>query len=372
MSGRKKWAALAVVLGIALTGGAVAYAKTETSVTNNFETGVVDIHLAEFMKDEQGAEVPWESCTGALPGTYVSKIPRVTNEGADCYVRAKLDFSIDVEGLNDSFEELGEGWEKYPDGYYYCKNVLPTGKSSDIFQGIRIPENFPQELAGESFTLKIDVDAVQSVHFEPAWNQDKPWGDVEILECKETGPYTFNHVEQITPLSVTFDSKSGKLFANPDDFFKNFSQVMPGDQFKDTVLLRNNGERPLRLYFRQEAKSDNLLDKITLTIQINGKKIYQGKMGENIEELLLAEIGNGKTAEMQFEVQVPKELDNQYTLEKEAIKWFFSAVEEGESPSFGTSYKTGVRPLFLFAVLTAAICAVSMFVIQKRRSSHGK
>ena len=41
------------------------------------------------ISDEWGKEVPWETEENVLPGGLISKIPRIVNDGADCYVRAK-------------------------------------------------------------------------------------------------------------------------------------------------------------------------------------------------------------------------------------------------------------------------------------------
>ena len=38
-------------------------------------------------------EVPWETEENVLPGGLISKIPRIVNDGADCYVRAKIVFT---------------------------------------------------------------------------------------------------------------------------------------------------------------------------------------------------------------------------------------------------------------------------------------
>ena len=99
---KKKYmmAACACMSCVLLGSGTYVYARPETSVTNHFSTGVVDINLDEYELTANGGEEPFRDYTGKkgenpliMPGDDISKIPRITNDGNDCYVRAKLEFS---------------------------------------------------------------------------------------------------------------------------------------------------------------------------------------------------------------------------------------------------------------------------------------
>ena len=94
---KKKYmmAACACMSCILLGSGTYVYARPETSVTNHFSTGVVDINLDEYELTANGGEEPFRDYTGKkgenpliMPGDDISKIPRITNDGNDCYVRA--------------------------------------------------------------------------------------------------------------------------------------------------------------------------------------------------------------------------------------------------------------------------------------------
>lgn len=133
---KKKYmmAACACMSCVLLGSGTYVYARPETSVTNHFSTGVVDINLDEYELTANGGEEPFRDYTGKkgenpliMPGDDISKIPRITNDGNDCYVRAKLEFSGTDVDLEKELYGFPSGWEKHDDGYYYYKNILNTG-----------------------------------------------------------------------------------------------------------------------------------------------------------------------------------------------------------------------------------------------------
>ena len=98
---RKRWIGVIAMLSMLLTvSGAGIYARTTTSVTNHFDTGIVDIDLNEYQLGEDQELEPWEDNPMLLPGSKISKIPEVTNAGNDCWVRIKLEFE-DVEALGE-------------------------------------------------------------------------------------------------------------------------------------------------------------------------------------------------------------------------------------------------------------------------------
>lgn len=355
---------------IFLFSGSVIYAMPETSVTNHFGTGIVDIELDEYELTADGQEQPFRDYTGEegmnpliLPGTDISKIPRITNEGNDCYVRAKLTFrDIDVE-LEDDLYGFPEGWTKHADGYYYYDQILETGDEIDIFKGLLIPIDFPQSEECKTFYLDIDVDSIQSKNFTPDFESDSPWGPVEIQDCIKEDMYditTFKSVDDQT-LTVIYQGDSKELFSNPDDFFINFPVFLPGDEFSDEAELKNNSKTPIKLYFRSEVTHDSdLLEKLNLTItsEINGKvvHIYDGPMKNSIIEdnLLLGTIPAGAWGTLKFTVTVPPELDNYYTILNSYVKWIFS-TEPIETVKTGDNGNVGL--MFISAGIVFAMAA---------------
>lgn len=309
--------------------GAYVLAMTETSVTNPFTTGVVDIKLNEYQMSD-GEEIPYEDVKDILPGQTISKIPRIHNFGNDCYVRAK----VTMEGTEETIriENMDERWKMSKDGYFYYQEILPTGAETDIFQQVTIPTDFSQEVEGKAFDLKIDVDAVQSKNFAPDFEADSPWGPVEIQKCIKEGQYdirTFQAADN-QPLRVVYQGDSKSLMSEPEDFFHNFPVLMPGDEFTDAADLTNNSGDAIDLYFRSEAEDDKLLEKIQLqiTAEIDGKaqEVYSGpiRAKELADNKLLGSLPAESTGRFQFKVSVPPELDNEYTVLADQVTWFFS------------------------------------------------
>lgn len=332
--------------------GITLLALSETSVINNFTTGVVDIKLEEFeIQDEK--EIPYVDNKQVLPGTQISKIPRVENLGNDCYIRVKLTFK-DITELDDSnLFGITDDWVKI-DGYYYYKNILKTHDKVDVFKGLSIPEDFSELNAGQKFELTVDVDAIQSKNFTPDFNSSQPWGSVEILLCEKEGTYNISSFKQSDnqKLEIVYEGDSSKLITNKDDFFTNFPVILPGDTYNESIKISNTDNRDINLYFRTEILEDkDILNKIQLkiTTTINGetKTIYEGSLNSNIENQLLGIIKKNGTNTFDFTISVPPELNNKYSLLEGKVKWIFSTEpikENGntvkvEEPKVSTSNK---------------------------------
>lgn len=173
---------IGVALILSISGTAI-YAMTEVSVSNHFSTGIVDIELNEYRKNSDGTETLWSNVTDILPGEKISKIPRITNYGNDSYIRAKVTFENSPVNDDDIYG-MSDRWIYGRDGYYYYADILSTGESVDMFEGIDIPEDLDEKLSDSSFQIGIDVEAVQSQNFVPEFGADHPWGDIEILPCE--------------------------------------------------------------------------------------------------------------------------------------------------------------------------------------------
>lgn len=159
-------AAVCIILAVATCEG--IYGRCQAEAASPLKTGIVDISLEEYQMVE-GKELPWTDGPVLLPGMEISKIPRIKNNGNDCYVRAKLTFTGIAEGdlLEQGIYGWEQKWQKAKDGYYYYTGILPSAQSVDLFQGLGVPENFPEELEGQTLQLRIDVEAIQSANPTP-------------------------------------------------------------------------------------------------------------------------------------------------------------------------------------------------------------
>lgn len=386
---------ISLVFSIMLLCSKKIYAKTSVEVTNRFETGIVDIHIREYQKDGNKEEL-WNDNPTVMPGDRISKIPRIYNDGTDCYVRVKLSFREMTEIREDYLFGISDKWLKADDGYYYYTEILAHGGSVDIFRGLKIPENLPEETQGKKFYIDINVDAIQSKNFNPDFESASPWGSVEILKCAREGQYDVSTFKKSDNQSfvIEYQGKSDKLVKNKEDFFSNFPYLMPGDGYKDSLKIWNNSGKNVKLYFKTEALDDSeLLDKILLkiTAAINDEKkeVYSGNLrAEEIsKEQLLGVIPKEKTGLFEFEIKVPEELNNKYTIQNSCVKWLFSTEPicesdsgTGEKPKdvnlsdkvvniIGGGIKTGDFSMMMPYSGILIICVIMLTVAERKRKT---
>ena len=332
-----------------ICGGVVstAYALSSTAAANYFSTGLVDISITEDQEDNG---------VGVLPGDVISQVPKVKNNGNGCYVRARVMLrageGMEAEAISD-VQVLGmpDGWVKAGDGYYYYKEALPHGAEVDIFRGVEIPVDLPQQETEEKpFHIDITVDAIQDRNFTPSFTSSEPWGNVEIIKAEKDGSLNVGYYRQSGTqlLQLVYQGDAGKLFKNRDNFFENLPALMPGDVVSDTVELEAYGNEDVKLYFKSEVGQDlELFEKLRLklTVKLNGeeKVLYEG----NLEAEALSgqtEIGalpkNAK-GEFRFEISMPEALDNSYTAQDGLMIWTFSTEPIPEEPLISVNADTG-------------------------------
>ena len=381
---KRKLFILLLSLSIAMCCFGLIWAMVSVDVTNHFETGIVDISLTEYQRIGD-SETLWVDSPIVLPGDTISKIPRIHNDGNDCYVRAKVTISApegeDADYLSGiSIGGIGEQWYLADDGYYYYSNILPHGEDVDVFQWVKIADNLSNEQQGRLFYVDIDVDAIQSKNFAPDYSSATPWGSVEILLCEKEGMYDISQLKQSDTQSfqIVYQGDAQKLIKSHDDFFTNIPYLLPGDVYSDSVSISNTGAKDIKLYFRSEAlDSSELLDKITLkiTTDINGKEkvFYEGALrAEDLNEsLVLGVIPKGEKGTFKFEISVPSELNNKYTILDSYVKWIFSTEEIQESsPETGDNSNIGLYVGMAGVSLFVLVIIVFFFPNKKRRDKH--
>lgn len=159
--------ALVAVIGV---GATLAYFTDKDSKTNVVTMGKVDIKLdePEFSKN------PDDTIKDVKPNQTIKKDPKITvEEGSlDAYVRAKIVF----EGLSD--EQVADilplididttKWFLSTDGYYYYQASMAAGASDYLFQSVKIPENWGNEVSELTFKINVFAEAIQADSFTPA------------------------------------------------------------------------------------------------------------------------------------------------------------------------------------------------------------
>lgn len=375
---KKKALLILLCISISVFCCGIIYGMSSVSVTNYFETGIVDIGLKEYQTDGV-IEIPWQDNPTILPGDSISKIPRIHNYGNDCYVRAKITFR-DTEDLGFySLGGLSNKWVLAEDGYFYYKEILPHGEEVDIFQSVNIPDDFPQENAGKQFYIDIDVDAIQSKNFTPDFSLALPWGNVQILMNDNTKEYDVSKFKasDSKTFQIVYQGDAEKLISNSKDFFLNIPYLMPGDTYSDTVVLKNDGKDAIKLYFRSASKDEDILRKIQLTIytEIDGDKktVYTGNLlaKDLAEDVVLGELKSKSEGKFHFEIHIPAELNNKYNLAACSVQWIFSTdlTKDPDSPKTGDMTHFH-QYLFVMILAFAAMIAFAVLLYKERKEEE--
>lgn len=332
------------VLGILLLllGISGAYAAFSDSVTvrNHIATGDINISLREYQK-KNGKEISYRNPAEILPGDFISKIPRITNLGMPCWIRVKISFQNSLE-TKEGFEEkhiegISRNWKKKGEYYYYTK-ILNTGESVDFFTGVFVPSSWTEEHSGQKLQIGLQADAIQSANFHPDFREMSPWGNQMIETCiHETNGKTDCRLEDVE-LSVKFHGDAQKLLAVPDDFFRNFGDILPGDTKKDSVSISNTDKETVEIFFRTELKNQTkeqmeLLEKLELTISMSGKELYTGSLKSSSLErpVSLGKFKPQTEGMLTFSITAPHDLKNTYALRDASVNWIFTVNKKSSS-----------------------------------------
>lgn len=204
-------AALACALAGCLTAGAVSAVYTaEAKTANTLAMDTVDISAVGEAEREA---IPLFNTGSETCATTIQ------NHGAACWVRIRIE-SDDSKGVvrtvgafsneamtpdgdspqtnreasddtivptdNDSASgadmstgSTSDAWIAHADGYYYLTTVLEEGASAIFSETVSVSENASYEDSETTVEHVVFVEAIQASAFDPDFESDRPWGDVE-------------------------------------------------------------------------------------------------------------------------------------------------------------------------------------------------
>lgn len=331
----KKWV-FVLLLGAGITAASPVYAEAycfSTHVDNTIETGDISISLEEFELDERGNPVPYADGKRILPNERLSKLVRITNEAEPAWIRAKAEFIADtgmegaeepvLGGISDSWVQRG--------GYYYYTEPVETGESVSFFEEVIIPAEWDERYAAEKFSIDVTAQAIQRVHFEPQFESEDPWFGTLIETCVHLD-HGIRRTGENMEFAVVFENGVEGFVKIGEDFFDNFSAMMPGDTETDTFVVGNRYSDRIPILFRTEvpggqaSESVRLLEDLELTIWCGNEMIYAGRLsGDELKDgLPLVNLRKGETETVTYQLHMPKELTNAWALQHAQVRWIFS------------------------------------------------
>jgi hypothetical protein len=373
----KVMAAILTVLVCGAIGLAGADFVHQHAFKNNVKTAGVDVRIDQYHKTERGIE-PIETYERVSPGEVSSYIPRVTNLREEGFVRVRMEISMDNAECKpvtvDDVTDIGADWVKKGE-YFYCMKVLDENERSDVFKGIRIPLEWTNETAS-GFSVVITADVVQSRNFEPDFNSISPWGSLEIEKRADSGkmrmsdePVSYRSAKAIDRPDFTI-TESKSFECTTTDLFSGFATMVPGDVCSEEMPIKNRTKNDLKVYFRTENISSDLLSKMGLRIRCGERTVYEGdlvsdKLGTFME---LTEIRPGEQDLLQFEIELGRDAKNRYQDLRDDVIWIFAIEEMKDGGTVGTGDEKGRFLWMLTAICTATLIIVlSVLLYGKRR-----
>ena len=346
-------AVLCLMPGMSSPGAVRSYS---VEAENRIRTGDVNISLEEYELDEDGREVPYQDGKTVVPGQTVDKIVKIKNEAENVWVRAKAEYETDGPAkLDDSaLKGIGEKWIRAGEYFYYTE-PLEEGETILFFRQLTVPPEWDEAAAGMGFSAAVTAQAVQADNFTPDFEEEFPWFGIPVEKCVHDG-YERDSGGDSQEFAIIFENGSEGFVRTGEDFFQNFSALMPGDRVTDSVELGNRYSRNIDLYFRTEIPDQSeagreLLEQLQLTIRKGDQTVYSGPLSgkELAEEILLSEnLKKGDCETLTYEVYMPEELTNISAQRQAAVRWIFRAEYRDlpEHSSGGGSGGSKVREVF--------------------------
>ena len=283
---------------------------------NGLSTSAVDIEIKEYNQYNQPFD---EDGKTVMPGDEILLIPRVNNLGIECYLRAKIEYTINNEvfSVPDYIEGNYSSWTKNGE-YYYYDSILPKEATVELFNKVNVP-NLPPEYDGKIIMVHMVVEAIQAKNF------DGNWEGVTIKKSIDRS-YDINYDGDST---VIYEDNANRHITLNNSFFSRLGNMLPGDSVRETINLLNSSETKCEYYLSIDY--DNLtneelalLRKMKLSIKRQtGEVILDSNLSDkNKHSLGIYQKGKGDN--FTLEVSLPSDIDNDYSKLFANIMWKFS------------------------------------------------
>lgn len=172
--------AAAVVCAVIGASGTMAYFTAEDKAHNVITTSAVDVKIEEWQETEDGWVSYPKEPVEVMPGTSVSKIATIKNDGSDAYVRAKFDVSLyDAQGKmlevsSDLLQTIisvamnSEAWQQKESDkeWWYYTEIVESGEFTEAFftEVVFDGKNMTNEYQNCTIEVNVTAQAVQAAN----------------------------------------------------------------------------------------------------------------------------------------------------------------------------------------------------------------
>ncbi|MBR3672905.1 MAG: hypothetical protein IKN65_01225 [Clostridia bacterium] len=349
------------------------------SIKNEINTGAVKIELQEYTVSN-GTETLYDESDSekVMPGQVISLIPRVSNIGDPCYIRAKVSYSKeDSELVNvDRIDNVSDDWIKKGE-YWYYKPILQSGKKIDIFKTFTIPTDMPNDYQGKEIQVNITAEAIQADSFKPDFDSESPWNKVKVQKASDD-VYKFDKVQMNTNAKIEYENNAQQYIEVPENFLGKLGHLVPGEVVEQDINLNNSTSKEIEYFVtvkKESGLSDkqlNLLKNLKLSISVDNKVVYEGNLYD-IDKISLGKYLSKQSDKAKFTVKMPEELGNEYSVLNTSINWLFSVdgkdpVIPKKDPEVVPSPQTGDTKIqiALTVFLISAIGLIIVLIVERR------
>ena len=292
-----------------------ALAVTNQTIEGVFNTSSIDISLETFVinnTDEGTEEVEYANDKVLFLGDEIAFVPKIYNLGEKCYLRIKIDYIKSGVDFRDYTTGFSKKFEKHGE-YYYYNRAVNKNEIIKIFDTIKVPDNIDKLITGNRIELCITAEAIQTNNFEPDYTDEDPWQGIVPLDNESS---SFGIDIDDSEVIIKYENETEKDIIIPEDFMKDTKNMVPGDTFSEKITIENNSSKKSKYYMRIEIdeieeKTAKLLETIKLKILKNNNVIYDGPFVSD-NKIPLADLDANGTKDLEFEIEVPKELSNEY------------------------------------------------------------
>jgi len=185
------------------------------------------------------------------------------------------------------------------------------------------------------------------------------------------------------PPGVLIVDSDGIRVSRSGVYFIDASSIQAGDIITKRLTIRNNETNTVRLAMRSETLEETgplkLLDEIHMTLTLDGRIIYGGRLRGNggvdmtTNALDLGTFEGGKESALDIVLKVPADLPQKYTVSEALHRWVFTAKQDPEQPKRpGGSPKMGDIVRWVGYVLIFGVATVSVGLLIAKRRNVGK